>query len=91
MFLSFLKRLLGSRDPIEVGVRLSARILAKTLYFFYKHYRLGHFKNPKIAIATTTLVVASKHVKVIAKKFKRFNVDPQVLFEQSIDAVTEAY
>ena len=67
MFLSFLRRLLRSRDPIEITVRISARILAKTLYFFYKHYKLGHFKDPKIAVLTTTLVVASKNVKSIAK------------------------
>jgi hypothetical protein len=68
---------------IEKVVRFTARRSADLIYF-----SIPVFSDPKI---TTMVIVTHRVTKVVAKKYKRTNYDAQQIFEDSIDAISEAY
>lgn len=68
---------------IEQIVRFTARRTADAVY-----YSIPLFTDPKVALGLTAAVQISQ---VASKRFRRTNFDPVIIFEDSIDAVLEAY
>lgn len=68
---------------LEAIVRLSARISADLVF-----YGVTHFKDPRIVIGVTAAVKTSD---VVAKKFKRTKFDSTSIFDDSMDAVIDAF
>lgn len=68
---------------LEKVVRFAARRTADVVY-----YSIPVFTDPKLGAA---ILVTHRVTKIVATKYKRINFDPQVIFEDSIDAITDAY
>lgn len=68
---------------LEKIVRFAARRTADVVY-----YSIPVFSDPKIGAA---ILVTHRVTKIVATKYKRVNFDPQVIFEDSVDAITDAY
>lgn len=81
-FFNSLSQIIASLT-IEKVVRFTARRTADVIY-----YSVPVFSDPKI---TTLILVSHRVTKVVAKKYKRTNYDAQEIFEDSIDAVSDAY
>ena len=82
MLTRILKRV-AKNLSIEALIRLSARLTADVLF-----YSMSQFKDPRVVAGVT---VVTKVSGVVAKKYKRTDLDPTSIFEDSIDAVTDAF
>ena len=71
---------------LEAIIRLSARLTADILYYGVTHAR--YIQDPRVLVGVTAVVQTSSQV---AKKYKRTNLDPTSIFEDSIDAVIDAF
>ena len=74
---------LATEKALESIIRFSARRTADIVY-----YSVPVFRDPR-AIAAG--IVVRKIVKHASKNYKRVDFDPRTIFEDSIDAVSEAY
>ena len=68
---------------LEKLVRFAARRTADVVY-----YSMPVFTDPKISAA---ILITHRVTKVVATKYRRLDFDPQIIFEDSIDAIAEAY
>ena len=82
----FVKKFLAgiaTEQALESIIRFSARRTADIVY-----YSMPVFRDPRV-IATT--IVVRKVVTHASKNYKRVDFDPRTIFEDSIDAVIDAY
>lgn len=87
MSFSTLARKVVKSITLRAAVKLSARLTARLIF-----YSLKTVKDPRITIPISIgVTVASKASTSISKKYKRTNFDEQAIFEDSIDAIHEAF
>ena len=75
-----------TRISVEQLVRLSAYITADVLH--YVVMRSSVVKDPRVVASITVAVKTSNYV---AKRCKRKNFDSTVIFDDSVDAIIDAF
>ena len=72
---------IATEKALEQVIRFSARRTADLVY-----YSIPVFRDPKIIAGSLTI---RQVTKMVERKYKRVNFDPQVIFEKSIDAAMD--
>jgi hypothetical protein len=85
MIIKIIKKV-GKNLSMEALLRLSTRLTADIVF-----YSMTRLKDPRVVVEVTGAAKAIKRSEVVAKKYKRKNLDPTSIFEDSIDTVTDAF
>ena len=72
---------IATEKALEQVIRFSAWRTADLVY-----YSIPVFRDPKIIAGSLTI---RQVTKMVERKYKRVNFDPQVIFEKSIDAAMD--